>query len=764
MERDIKKIISEMTLEEKAGMCSGEDFWHLKKVERLGIPAVMVSDGPHGLRKQTDKADHLGIEESIKAVCFPAACATASSFDTELMNEMGKTIGEECQAEDVSILLGPAVNIKRSPLCGRNFEYLSEDPYLAGKMAASYIRGVQSWDVGTSMKHYAANNQEYNRMSCSSNLSERTFREIYLPAFEIAVKEAQPKTVMCSYNKINNEYASENKHLLTDILRDEWGFEGYVMTDWGAVADRVKGIVAGLDLEMPGTGGFNDAKIVAAVKEGSLDEALLDKAVERILKVVFSYVDNRHPEAVFNRDADHEKAVKIETECAVLLENNGVLPLKAGTKVVYIGEYAEKPRYQGGGSSHINSSKVSSALETAKAKGRAVSYVKGFPFDKDEENEDELAAAVQAAKDAEAAVIFAGLPDVIESEGYDRKDMKLPECQNKLIEAVANVQPNTIVVLHNGSPIEAPWADKAAAILEMYLGGQGVGEATDKLLYGEVNPSGHLAETFPLHLEDNPSYLNFPGDGVNVDYAEGIYVGYRYYDTKKMPVRWAFGHGLSYTEYEYSNLKTPTESLDDNNCVKVTVDVKNIGKLTGKEVVQLYVSDKNGTVGRPIKELKGFSKVELRQGETKTVEFELTARDLSFYHEGLGDWYAPSGTYEVLIGHASDEIALTGEISFKTDKKLPLYVNGSTTLGELFSNPVTAPIIEQMMRKMQGTAGSAQGDVAENAADALGSGSEMMEAMMKGMPLKSLASFSGAEAAAQIEQMIQSLNQALGNK
>ena len=585
MERDLKKIISEMTLEEKAGMCSGEDFWRLKKVERLGIPEVMVSDGPHGLRKQPGEADHLGIGESIVAVCFPAACATASSFDTELMNEMGKTLGEECQAENLSVLLGPAVNIKRSPLCGRNFEYLSEDPYLAGKMAASYIRGVQSWDVGTSMKHYAANNQEYNRMSCSSNLSERTFREIYLPAFETAVKEAQPKTIMCSYNKINGEYASENKHLLTEILRDEWGFEGYVMTDWGAVADRVTGIVAGLDLEMPGSHGVNDAKIIAAVKDGSLDEALLDKAVERILKVLFSYADNRHPEAVFDRDADHEKAVKIETECAVLLENNGILPLKEGRKVVYIGEYAEKPRYQGGGSSHINSSKVTSALESAKEKGRPVSYVKGFPFDKDEENAGELAAAVQAAKDAEVAVIFAGLPDLIESEGYDRKDMKLPACQNKLIEEVIKVQPNTVVVLHNGSPVEVPWADKTAAILEMYLGGQGVGEATDKLLYGDVNPSGRLAETFPLRLEDNPSYLNFPGDGVNVDYAEGIYVGYRYYDARKMPVRWAFGHGLSYTEYEYSNLNMPAESLDDKGCVKVTVDVKNTGSMVGKEVV-----------------------------------------------------------------------------------------------------------------------------------------------------------------------------------
>lgn len=761
MERDIKKLISEMTLEEKAGMCSGEDFWHLKKVERLGIPAVMVSDGPHGLRKQPDVGDHLGIGESIVAVCFPAACATASSFDTDLIHEMGEILGEECQAENLSVLLGPAVNIKRSPLCGRNFEYLSEDPYLAGKMAAAYIKGVQSRDVGTSIKHFAANNQEYRRMSCSSNLSERTFREIYLAAFETAVKEAQPKTVMCSYNKINGTYASENHHLLTEILRDEWGFEGYVMTDWGAVADRVKGIVAGLDLEMPGSGGFNDAKIVAAVKDGSLDEKLVDKAVENILKVVFSYVDHRHSDAVFDRDADHEKAVKIETECAVLLENNGALPLKADTKAVYIGEYAAKPRYQGGGSSHINASRVTSALESAKAKGRAVSYVKGFPFDKDEEDEKELAAAVQAAKEVDVAVIFAGLPDIIESEGYDRKDMKLPACQNKLIEAVAKVQPNTVVVLHNGSPVETPWADSVAAVLEMYLGGQGVGEATDQLLYGEVNPSGRLAETFPYHLEDNPSYLNFPGDGVNVDYAEGIYVGYRYYDTKKMPVRWAFGHGLSYTTYEYGNLNMPTETLGDEGSVKVTVDVKNTGNVAGKEVVQLYVSDKNGTAGRPAKELKGFAKVELAPGETNTVEFTLAARDLSFYHEGLGDWYAPSGTYEILVGHASDEIALTGELSFETKKMPPLYVSGATTIGELLAHPVTAPVVGQMMQQMKG--GMLDAMQSEDAAEALGTGSEMMEAMMMGMPLKSLASFAGAEAAAQIEQMMGTLNQMLGN-
>lgn len=759
MERDIKKLVAEMTLEEKAGMCSGKDFWNLKSVERLGIPQVMVSDGPHGLRKQDGEADHLGLNASIKAVCFPAACATASSWDTEMLENMGKTLGEECQAENLSVLLGPAANIKRSPLCGRNFEYFSEDPYLTGRMATAEIKGIQSWDVGTSMKHFAANNQEYNRMSSSSNLSERAFREIYLPAFEMAVKEAQPKTLMCSYNKINGTYASENKHLLTEILRDEWGFEGYVMTDWGAVSDRVEGIRAGLDLEMPASGGVNDAKIVAAVKDGSLDEALLDKAVENILKVLFSYVDNRHPEAVFDRDADHEKAIGCAAECAVLLENNGVLPLDAAKKIVYIGEYADKPRFQGGGSSHINCSSVTSALDSAKKKGRSVEYVKGFPADKDELDETELAAAVEAARSADIAVIFAGLPDSFESEGYDRTNMGMPECQNKVIAEVAKVQPNTVVVLHNGSPVETPWADDVAAVLEMYLGGQGVGEACDRLLYGEVNPSGRLPETFPYRLQDNPSYLNFPGDGKDVNYAEDIYVGYRYYEAKELPVRWAFGHGMSYTDFAYSNMKLSSDSLTDEGTVTVTVDVTNTGKVPGKEVVQLYVADKNGTPQRPVKELKGFTKLSLAPGETKTAELTLSARDLSFYHEELGDWYAPTGNYEILVGHASDDIRVSKELAFTTAKVLPFVVTGATTLGELMADPRTAPAVKEMMEKTAQTLGG--GSDAEQASEAAEGvvGPEMMEAMMQGMPIKSLVSFAGA--ALDIDALIATLNQCL---
>lgn len=735
MERNIKELIEQMTLEEKASLCSGSDFWHAQPIERLGIPAVMLSDGPHGLRKQEGEGDHLGLNESIKAVCFPAACAVASSFDTDLANRMGQTLGEECQAEDLSVLLGPGVNIKRSPLCGRNFEYLSEDPYLTGKMAAAYINGVQSWDVGTSVKHFAANNQEYRRMNCSSEVDERTMREIYLPAFEEAVKAAQPKTIMCSYNKINGVFSSDNEWLLTKVLRDDWGFEGYVMTDWGAISDRVQGIRAGLDLEMPGPGSANDARIVDAVKTGKLDEKLLDKTVERILNVIFSYVDHRHPEAVFDHDADHEKAIDIETECAVLLENNGVLPLENDAKVVYIGGFAATPRYQGSGSSHINVSKVTSALQSAQEKGRNVSYIEGFPADRDEMDNVALDAAVVAAKEADVAVVFAGLPDIFEGEGYDRADMNMPSCQNKLIASVAAVQPNTVVVLHNGSPVECPWAEDVAAVLEMYLGGQGVGEACDRLLWGEANPCGRLAETFPLRVEDNPSYLYFPGDGKKVKYSEGVFVGYRYYDTKKQPVRWAFGHGLSYTQFTFRNLCFSSNSMDDDSEVQVSVEVTNTGAMTGKEVVQLYVSDKTGTTGRPTKELKGFAKVELQPGETKSVVLKITARDLSWYNEEMGDWYAASGKYEILIGHAVDDIRLIGELQFTTKKTPPMAVDSSTTLGELMEHPKTAPVLGKVLLKAFGMPDTGDG-LAIIPDDPTG------RATMLAMPLKSLASFS----------------------
>ena len=611
MKRDVKAIIKEMTLEEKAGMCSGKDFWHLKGVERLGIPEVMVSDGPHGLRKQAAEADHLGLNESIQAVCFPTACATACSFDRDLLEKMGERIGDECQAEDVSVILGPAVNIKRSPLCGRNFEYFSEDPYLASQMAASHIKGVQSKNVGTSIKHFAANNQEHRRMSCSSEVDERTLREIYLAAFETAVKEGKPDTVMCSYNRINGEFASENHWLLTEVLRDEWGFEGYVMSDWGAVNDRVKGLKAGLELEMPGSGGHTDKEIAEAVKKGELDEAVLDRAVERILNIVFKFADNRQ-EGKFDKEEDHKLAAKIEAESMVLLKNEDILPLSAqGKKIAFIGKFAEAPRFQGGGSSHIHSFKTTSALEAVKDVAQ-VTYAQGYDVKEDVVDQAMLDQAVQTAKEADAAVIFAGLPDAFESEGYDRSHMRMPQCQNTLISEIAKVQENVVVVLHNGSPVEMPWADQVKGILEAYLGGQAVGQAEVDVLFGKVNPSGKLAETIPFKLSDNPSYLNFPGDGQIVEYKEGVFVGYRYYDAKEMPVRYPFGHGLSYTTFAYSDLQLSADRIKDTDTLKVTLKVKNTGDRAGKEIVQLYVADKTGSAGRPVKELKNFVKVELQ--------------------------------------------------------------------------------------------------------------------------------------------------------
>ena len=749
---DIKKLISEMTLEEKASLLGGDDFWHTKAVERLGIPRQMMSDGPHGLRKQNQEGDHLGINDSIKAVCFPAACATTSSFDRELIHGMGDVIGKECQAEDLSIVLGPAVCIKRSPLCGRNFEYMSEDPYLAGEMAAAYINGIQTHHIGTSIKHYAANNQETARMSVSAEVSERALREIYLAAFETAVKKAQPKTVMCSYNKINGVYSSENPWLLTKVLREDWGFKGFVVTDWGAVNDRVKGVAAGLDLEMPGNTAVNDAMIVKAVREGTLPEEKVNESVERILNVIFDYMENRE-EQTFDRAKDHAIAAQIEEECAVLLKNDGLLPLDPEKKILFVGEYAEKPRYQGGGSSHINSYQVDAALEMSRKAGRNVDYIRAFPMDADALSEEDLQKLLQEAPGYDAVVVFAGLPDIIESEGYDRSDMKLPASQNRLIEELLKVQKNVAVVLSNGAPVELPWADDVPAILEMYLGGEGVGQATDRILFGEVNPSGHLAETWPMKLSDNPSYLFFPGNAKKVCYQEGVYVGYRYYDAKEMPVRYAFGHGLSYTTFEISNLRTNQECFTDEEKLKVFVDVTNTGSRSGKEVVQLYVSDQNGTPDRPVKELKGFVKVELAPGETKTVEMEIDSRALSYFDEGLGDWYAPSGNYALLAGDSSDHITACGSVRFET-KKLPYFEVGvDTTMGELLSDPRTAAAVREMIAKhVEGRSTGESDGISGNAEQ----DNAMQEAMMKYMPLKSMMSF-GVMDRAQMESLLEML-------
>ena len=748
MERDLKKIVSEMTLEEKAGMCSGLDFWHLKEVEHLGIPKVMVSDGPHGLRKQDEKGDHLGINDSIKAVCFPPAVLSACSFDRGLMEEMGKAIGREAQANDVSVVLGPAVNIKRSPLCGRNFEYYSEDPYLAGEIAAAFVKGVQSQHVGTSIKHFAANNQEYRRMSSSSEVDERTLREIYFPAFETAVKKAQPYTFMCSYNQINGTFASENKWLLTDVLRGEWGFKGYVMSDWGAVNDRVKGLEAGLELEMPASGGDNDAMIVKAVKDGALEEKILDQAVERILRIIFEYADHRKPQE-FTMEKDHEEAQHIAEESMVLLKNeNHILPLKTSEKAAFIGGFARNPRFQGGGSSHINCFKTTNVLDSVPCDAQVV-YAEGFPADRDFYDKALADEAVKAAAEADKAVIFAGLPESFESEGYDRSHMRLPECQNRLITEILKVQPNTVIVLHNGSPVEMPWLGEIKGLLETYLGGQAGGAAAANILYGKINPSGKLAETMPLKLSDNPSYLNF-GGGEKVEYREGIFVGYRYYDTKEMDVAFPFGYGLSYTTFAYSNLKLSMENPTEKDTVMVSADVTNTGKSAGKEVVQLYIRDLTGSAIRPEKELKGFEKIFLEPGETKTVTMELNKRSFAWYNTELHDWFAASGDYEILVGASSRDIRLTETLHLNSSQRLPMHVHMNTTLGDLLRNPETAEAAKKLIQKyLSGEAGS------EAASEAVSE--EMTMAMTDSMPLRALMGFAGVSRK-ELDSVIEKLN------
>ncbi len=748
MERDLKKIVSEMTLEEKAGMCSGLDFWHLKEVEHLGIPKVMVSDGPHGLRKQDEKGDHLGINDSIKAVCFPPAVLSACSFDRGLMEEMGKAIGREAQANDVSVVLGPAVNIKRSPLCGRNFEYYSEDPYLAGEIAAAFVKGVQSQHVGTSIKHFAANNQEYRRMSSSSEVDERTLREIYFPAFETAVKKAQPYTFMCSYNQINGTFASENKWLLTDVLRGEWGFKGYVMSDWGAVNDRVKGLEAGLELEMPASGGDNDAMIVKAVKDGALEEKILDQAVERILRIIFEYADHRKPQE-FTMEKDHEGAQHIAEESMVLLKNeNHILPLKTSEKAAFIGGFARNPRFQGGGSSHINCFKTTNVLDSVPCDAQVV-YAEGFPADRDFYDKALADEAVKAAAEADKVVIFAGLPESFESEGYDRSHMRLPECQNRLITEILKVQPNTVIVLHNGSPVEMPWLGEIKGLLETYLGGQAGGAAAANILYGKINPSGKLAETMPLKLSDNPSYLNF-GGGEKVEYREGIFVGYRYYDTKEMDVAFPFGYGLSYTTFAYSNLKLSMENPTEKDTVMVSADVTNTGKSAGKEVVQLYIRDLTGSAIRPEKELKGFEKVFLEPGETKTVTMELNKRSFAWYNTELHDWFAASGDYEILVGASSRDIRLTETLHLNSSQRLPMHVHMNTTLGDLLRNPETAEAAKKLIQKyLSGEAGS------EAASEAVSE--EMTMAMTDSMPLRALMGFAGVSRK-ELDSVIEKLN------
>ncbi|GAA0134297.1 glycoside hydrolase family 3 C-terminal domain-containing protein [Paenibacillus sp. YSY-4.3] len=757
MKRDVKSLIAQMTLEEKAGLCSGLDFWHLKGIERLGIPSIMVTDGPHGLRKQAEGSDHLGLNESVPATCFPSAVGLASTWNRELIWQVGEALGKECQAENVAVLLGPGANIKRSPLCGRNFEYFSEDPYLSSQMAASHIRGVQSQGVGTSLKHFAANNQEHRRMSTDAVADERALREIYLASFEYAVKEAEPWTVMCAYNKVNGEYASEHEGLLTDVLRDEWGFEGFVVSDWGAVNERVNALEAGLELEMPSSNGLGEQKVIAAVRNGMLPEAKLDQAVERLLNIIFKAVDEKQENAVYDREAHHQLAKEVAMESMVLLKNEDqLLPLAKQGKIAVIGTLATQPRYQGGGSSHILPTKLDNVYEeiVRAAGGAEVSFAEGYPLEHDEINAEYIAKAKETAQNSDVAVLFIGLPDRYESEGYDREHLSIPQNQIALIEAVAAVQPNLVAVLSNGSPIEMPWLPKVRAVLEGYLGGQALGGAIASLLFGDANPSGKLAETFPMKLSDNPSYLYFPGDGDKVEYKEGIFVGYRYYDAKEIKPLFPFGHGLSYTEFSYRDMSISAKEIKDSDTVEVSVFVKNAGKTAGKETIQLYVRDVQSSVTRPEKELKGFEKVSLEPGEEKKVTFTLDKRSFAYYNVELNDWHVETGEFEVLIGKSSREIVLRDTLLVRSGTAIKMKVHRNTLVGDLLADPHLSATAKKLLDKVNETHPFAQMSDEGNMA-------EMLAAMMKYMPLRALVNFGGGTFTEEMmEEMIATLNAA----
>ena len=665
----IKEIMKEMTLDDKIKLCSGASFWETEKMEQYGIPSFFMSDGPHGLRTQKGKSDHLGINQSEKSTCFPTASASAASWNPELLQQMGEAIGEEARSLGVDVVLGPGACMKRNPLCGRNFEYFSEDPYLSGVMAANWINGVQDQGVGTSLKHFAANNQEQDRMMGNSMVDERALREIYLTAFEMAVKESQPATVMCSYNQINGTFSSDNKKLLTDILRKEWGFEGMVVTDWGAMNDRVTAFKAGCDLEMPDSCGFFDETVKQAVADGRLSETDIDRCVERILKLAFASQEQREKNGTdcpMKEKKHHELARKIAEESAVLLKNDdNILPLGAQKKVALCGAMAEHIRYQGAGSSHINPTRLVSLKEAMEKNAEKLTYYSAYEIS-GERDEDALQKAVEGAKDADIVIVAAGLPDAFESEGYDRQHMRMPGSHNELIHALAQVNPNVVVVLMGGSPVEMPWLSEVKAVLNMYLCGQAAGEAATDLLYGKANPSGKLAETYPITYADCSSSETFGVHPRQVEYAESIYVGYRYYEKAGIPVQFPFGYGLSYTSFALSDLKLSAESVnaqDKEMALQVSCKVKNTGDKAGAEVVQIYVADQTPEIFKAVKELKGFTKVYLEVGEEKEISVTLGQRAFAHYDVHTENWEVLSGTYRILVGNSSVSTPLSAEVA-----------------------------------------------------------------------------------------------------
>ncbi len=698
-----EEILQTLTLEEKASLCQSASFWFTKEITEKGVPAIMMTDGPHGLRKQTGETDHLGINKSVPATCFPSSAAVCNSWDETLMRQIGAALGQECKQEQVAVLLGPGANLKRSPLCGRNFEYFSEDPYLSSNMAKSHIQGVQSQGVGTSLKHFALNNQETRRMTVDVRVDERTLRETYLASFETAVKEGKPWTIMGAYNKVNGTYCCENSHLLRDILRGEWGYEGVVVSDWGAANDDALGIAAGFDLRMPYAGEVKTQAIVQAVQEGRLDQRDLDAAVLRLLKLALRGEANRCKTARYDVAAHHELAIQAAAESAVLLKNEGgVLPLAHTARVAVIGGLAKTMRYQGGGSSHVNPTFHRDLLTVLAEDYPDVkaTFARGYRLKKDEVDEDFVSRALANAAESDVVIYCMGMPNGWESEGFDRTHLRLPGNQIDLLNRLAALGKPVVVFLFTGAPVLTDWAAKADALFAMYTAGQGVAEAMARLLFGRANPCGKLAETWPLALEHTPCSLTYPQKETAV-YEEGVFVGYRYYDKKQMPVAYPFGFGLSYTDWQYSNLRLDKQHIRDTDTLTVQLDVTNTGRLPGKEIVELYVGNAPAGVPRPVKELRGFTKVFCTPGQTQTVTFTLNKRSFAYYHVGMHDWYAESGTYEILAGASSRDIRLRATVRMEATRVIPKTYDRFVTMGELMTLPAGQAVVQEMMAAYQ---------------------------------------------------------------